>query len=122
MTAYAKVTERDGILLHCPAGIGYKIISRPTVRVDLPGYESPVTGKWIEGKRARREDLARTHCRPYEEGEKEQMLSRKAHGEERFEQAIDETVEAELARMPTRKKELLVQEIAAGAGIEVTRR
>jgi hypothetical protein len=33
---------------------------------DLPGYESPVTGKWVEGRKARREDLKRTGSRPYE--------------------------------------------------------
>jgi hypothetical protein len=36
------------------------------IQPDLPGYESPVTGKWIEGRRARRDDLARTHSRPWE--------------------------------------------------------
>ena len=38
----------------------------PAIHPDLPGYESPVTGKWVEGRRARRDDLARTHSRPYE--------------------------------------------------------
>jgi hypothetical protein len=38
-------------------------ICTPYIRSDLPGYVSPVTGKWIEGRSARREDLARTGCR-----------------------------------------------------------
>jgi hypothetical protein len=38
-------------------------ICTPYIRSDLPGYISPVTGKWIEGRSARREDLARTGCR-----------------------------------------------------------
>jgi hypothetical protein len=38
-------------------------IAMPYIRSDLPGYMSPVTGKWIEGRSARREDLARTGCR-----------------------------------------------------------
>lgn len=38
----------------------------PAVFGDLPGYQSPVTGLWVEGKRARRDDLKRTNSRPYE--------------------------------------------------------
>lgn len=36
------------------------------IQPDLPGYESPVTGEWVEGRKARREDLKRTGCRPWE--------------------------------------------------------
>lgn len=36
------------------------------IQPDIPGYESPVTGKWIEGRKARREDLLRTGSRPWE--------------------------------------------------------
>ena len=43
----------------------------PMVMYDLPGYESPVSGKWVEGRAARREDLKRTGCRPYEGRESE---------------------------------------------------
>jgi hypothetical protein len=38
----------------------------PMVVPDLPGYQSPVTGLWVEGRKARREDLARTGCRAWE--------------------------------------------------------
>lgn len=41
------------------------------IQPDLPGYESPVTGEWIEGRKARREDLKRTGSRPYEGREQE---------------------------------------------------
>lgn len=43
----------------------------PTIWDDLPGYESPVTGLWVEGRKARREDLKRTHSRPWEGLEQE---------------------------------------------------
>lgn len=29
---------------------------------DIPGYESPVTGEWIEGRRAKRYDLEKHNC------------------------------------------------------------
>ena len=43
----------------------------PEIWDDLPGYESPVTGLWIEGRKQRREDLKRNRCRPYEGREQE---------------------------------------------------
>jgi hypothetical protein len=36
------------------------------IQPDLPGYQSPITGLWVEGRKARREDLRRSGCRPYE--------------------------------------------------------
>ena len=41
----------------------------PYVRGDLKPYVSPVTGKVIEGRAARREDLARTGCREVDPSE-----------------------------------------------------
>lgn len=38
----------------------------PRVWSDLPGYRSPVDGTWIEGRRARRYDLEKNNCVPYE--------------------------------------------------------
>jgi len=39
-------------------------ISMPYVCSDLPDYESPVTGKIVSGRAARREDLKRSGCVP----------------------------------------------------------
>lgn len=41
----------------------------PYVRGDLKPYVSPVTGKVIEGRAARREDLARSGCREVDPSE-----------------------------------------------------
>ena len=38
-------------------------ITTPTVRGDLPEYVSPVTGKPVDGRYARSEDLKRSGCR-----------------------------------------------------------
>lgn len=38
-------------------------ICAPTVISDLPAYRSPITGEWVDGRRARREDLAKHDCR-----------------------------------------------------------
>ena len=42
----------------------------PYVRGDLPTYISPVTGKPVEGRAARREDLARSGCREVDPSER----------------------------------------------------
>lgn len=48
---------------------------------DLPGYESPVTGLWVEGRRQRREDLKRTNSRPWEGREQEAKEAAKVRAE-----------------------------------------
>jgi hypothetical protein len=47
------------------------------IQPDLPGYESPIDGRWVEGRKARREDLLRSGCRPYEGREQEQKEAMK---------------------------------------------
>lgn len=53
----------------------------PDVIPDIPGYESPVTGKWIEGRKARREDLKRSGSRPWEGLEQERKEAAKVQRE-----------------------------------------
>lgn len=51
------------------------------IQPDLPGYASPVTGKWVEGRKARREDLLRTNSRPWEGRDQEQKEANKIQAE-----------------------------------------
>lgn len=37
-------------------------LSTPMTYGDLPGYRSPIDGKWIEGRRARAYDLQSNNC------------------------------------------------------------
>lgn len=69
---------------------------------DFEGYESPASGKWISGKKARREDLARTHCRPYEDGEREQAVRRAAERDRLLDRQIEESVERAAAEIGIR--------------------
>lgn len=45
------------------------VVPFPYVRGDLPPYRSPITGQIIEGRKARREDLARSGCREIDPSE-----------------------------------------------------
>jgi hypothetical protein len=61
------------------------------IQPDLPGYASPITGEWIEGRRARRDDLKRHGCRPYEGREQEEKVAARARAEQ--ERKIDSLAE-----------------------------
>ncbi|OSM03966.1 hypothetical protein MAIT1_03788 [Magnetofaba australis IT-1] len=43
----------------------------------IGGYHSPVDGRWIDSRQARREDLKRHGCREYDPGEKRAFLQEK---------------------------------------------
>lgn len=45
---------------------------------DLPAYRSPVTGAWIEGRAARREDLARTNSREVDPSERPAAIPKRS--------------------------------------------
>ena len=54
---------------NCARAEPHAIRIMPYVRGDLPAYQSPITGKPIEGRAARREDLARHGCREVDPSE-----------------------------------------------------
>lgn len=81
----------------------------PMVAPDLPGYESPVSGKWIEGRAARREDLKQTGCRPYEEGEREEHKRQMAHEEKKNDAERYEAVAKTFYTLPESKRRALTR-------------
>lgn len=45
----------------------HKVILAPSmIAGDLPSYQSPIDGKWIDGRKQRQEDLKRSGSRPWE--------------------------------------------------------
>lgn len=81
----------------------------PQVFGDLPGYESPASGKWVEGRRARREDFKRTGCRPYEGLASEQRVAAEIHKDrdKRNEAKLTESVQRAWAEAPSHVRRLL---------------
>ncbi len=39
-----------------------KPLQTPMTYGDLPGYQSPIDGKWVEGRRARQYDMQSNNC------------------------------------------------------------
>lgn len=105
----------------CGARAERIFLQPPMTAGDLPGYESPVTGEWIEGKAARRNDLAKNDCVAWEPGMREENQRRRDSVARKEEASIDHAFESTLAEMPARKKEKLEQELRAGASAEVVR-
>lgn len=98
-----------------------RLISTPMFSVDIPAYQSPVTGQWINSRAERREDLKRTGCVEYEPSMKEYAERARQREDVELEKAMEQTVEAEIHAMPARKREKLIAELESGGDIEYAR-
>lgn len=76
---------------------------------DLPGYVSPVTGLWVEGRRQRREDLKRTDSRPYEGREQElkEAARRTKYQEQKLDASLTKAASEAFYQLPPQKRRLL---------------
>ena len=85
------------------------ILTAPYGVVDIPAYVSPVSGKWINSRRDRAEDLKRTDSRPWEglEQEKKEAARRQAYKEAEEDKKLEKCITETLANMPPEKKESL---------------
>jgi hypothetical protein len=81
----------------------------PMVMPDLPGYQSPVTGLWVEGRKQRREDLKRTNSRPFEgiEQERKEAQRRVAYQEQRFNEGLERAARQAYHSLPPEKRRIL---------------
>lgn len=96
-------------------------VAAPAVRGDYAGYTCPVTGAWIEGRRAHKENLARQGCRVLEPGETEAVARRRQQEDAALDSKIEATVEQFFETLPTEKKERLANEVASGADVQIVR-
>lgn len=78
------------------------------IQPDLPGYESPVSGQWIEGRKARREDLLRTNSRPWEGREQELKQANRivAERERKLDQLAEKIAHRGWAEAPERVRKV----------------
>ena len=96
-------------------------IMAPAVRGDYAGYSCPVTGAWIEGRRAHEENLKKHGCRVLESGETQGVVKYHEREDMELEKAVDETAERFVASLPVEKKEKLASEMEAGLTATVVR-
>lgn len=81
----------------------------PAVFGDLPGYQSPVSGLWIDGRRARRDDLRRHNCRPWEgmTQERKEADRRRKYQEEKLDRGLEEAARKAFQQMDAPKRKVL---------------
>lgn len=107
---------------NCDCGTqAVKQLCAPAVRGDYAGYSCPVTGQWIEGRRAHEENLARHGCRVLEPGETESARRAHARSEAEFDRQIEQTAEQLVAGLPSQKLEKLASEMQSGVTATVER-
>lgn len=78
---------------------------------ELPSYQSPIDGRWIDGRVARREDLARSNCIEYDDSMPAEQAKRFAQEDAALDKKVDAIVEETIYAMPAAKREQLATEI-----------
>lgn len=98
-----------------------QVLSAPAVFGDYPGYECPITGNWIEGRKAHLENLKKHGCRLLEPGEREGHAASLKAADDALDKSIDHTVEEFVTTLPARKREQFFAEVEGGVDVQVTR-
>lgn len=95
-TRFSKINDRDAVHQcdSCGANL-MRLLEAPSVQPDIPAYQSPVTGQWIDSRSARREDLRRNNCIEWEPGIREDVGRIRSQAQEKsiapLEAAIEKT-------------------------------
>lgn len=81
----------------------------PFIWDDLPAYQSPVDGHEVRGRRARRDDLKRNRCRPWEGRQQEEKEAARQRGyqEQRFDRGLEEAARRAYHQLSLEKRRLL---------------
>lgn len=96
-------------------------VCAPAIRPDYAGYQCPITDKWIEGRRAHEENLARHGCRVLEPGETSEFQRRRADDDTALDRSVDETVDRFITELPSEKRDRLAGELEGGLDAAVVR-
>jgi hypothetical protein len=85
------------------------ILSASMVRGDLPSYTSPIDGKWIDGRRARNEDLKRNGCRPWEglQEEKKEAAKQEKYADQKLDASLSKSAAEAFYQLPPSKRDIL---------------
>jgi acyl transferase domain-containing protein len=99
---------KDGIAIE----ITNTVHSEPTgilIMADLPGYQSPVTELWVEGRAQRREDLKRTGSRPWEglQQEKQESARQERYAEQKLDASLTRAASEAFYQLPPSKRDIL---------------
>lgn len=119
---FARIAD-SGIAKPCPecGAPSQKAFSAPAIQIDYAGYSCPITGKWIEGRKAHAKNLAQHGCRVLECGEVEQAQRASAEANDRLAERVAETAAEFAAKLSPAKREQLGRELEGGLDISIER-
>lgn len=104
---------------HCECGsVAVRVICAPllvTASEDI-GYASPIDGRVITSHAARREDLRRNNCIPYDPEVKTDYARRIKESDAQLSARVNETVEHTIAQMPTTARARLYSDLTSTEG------
>lgn len=69
------------------------------VKGDVEGYQCPITGTWVDGRKQHRNNLARHDCVEYDPELKKDQIRNERESIRRHERTVDEAVERAAAQM-----------------------
>lgn len=104
------------------SGWASRVYKDPMLWLDLPAYDSPIDGRMIEGRVARREDLKRHGCIEFDPGMKQDADRNRRNDDQKLEASIHAGIEREIARMPEQKIRQLEAEMSTGYTVNIVRR
>lgn len=106
---YQTVNNCNQTPVHCGESMTKVILTAPMGIVDIPAYQSPIDGKWIDSRAKRREDLKKNNCREWEgmESETRAAQSRVKDEEKKQDAAIESAVVQAWHQLPSDKRKVL---------------
>lgn len=106
----------------CVCGtVAEKQLNAPAVFADYAGYSCPITGDWIEGRKAHEANLAKHNCRVLEPGETEAAKRFATSRDDTLAEKIADTAASLVESMPAVKREQLGRELSNGADVTMER-
>jgi len=111
-TMFRKIANMYDVPEHCGKPM-IRLIDAPAVQTDIPPYQSPIDGRWIDSKTARREDLKRSGCRPWEgmESEKKEAQRRAEYIDTKYNEGLEGAIMHTFNNMSAEKQRTLTQEL-----------
>lgn len=90
---WARIEGRDEPRQCACGAVATRVLAAPRLRLEIPSYQSPIDGRWIDSRAARREDLARNGCMEWDPELRKDIARRRKEKEDAVDRALDNAIE-----------------------------